>query len=43
MTLGHPPTDDDRAPLGPGRRLLALATLAVFVLTFVAEPLRIIP
>lgn len=43
LALGHPPTEDDRAPLGPGRQLAALATALVFVLTFVAEPFRILP
>jgi len=38
LSLGHPPTDDDRRPLDPARRLAALATLVVFVLTFVPEP-----
>ena len=27
LSLGHPPTDDDRRPLDPARRLAALATL----------------
>lgn len=40
--LGHPRTNDDRQPLDPGRRLGALATLVLFVLTFVAEPLKFI-
>jgi len=43
VMLGHPPTDSDYQPLGPGRRLAAVFTFAVFVLTFVAEPFRIIP
>ncbi|HUE29978.1 MAG TPA: site-2 protease family protein [Verrucomicrobiae bacterium] len=43
LSLGHPPTDDDRRPLDPGRRLAALATLVVFVLTFVPEPFKILP
>ncbi len=43
VLLGHPPTDADYQPLGPGRRLGALFTFAVFLLTFVAEPFRIIP
>lgn len=41
--LGHPPTMDDSRPLGTRRRLAALATLVLFVLTFVAEPFRILP
>jgi membrane-associated protease RseP (regulator of RpoE activity) len=43
LSLGHPPTNDDARPLGPRRSLAALATLVVFVLTFVAEPFRIVP
>jgi membrane-associated protease RseP (regulator of RpoE activity) len=43
LSLGHPPTDNDWRPLGAGRRLAALATFAVFVMTFVAEPFRILP
>jgi len=43
MSLGHPPTQDDAQPLGFGRVVTAGATLAVFLLTFVPEPIRIIP
>lgn len=43
MLLGHPPTDHDRAPLGAARTLGTVATLLLFVLTFVPEPLRIVP
>jgi membrane-associated protease RseP (regulator of RpoE activity) len=43
LFLGHPPTENDFRPLGAGRRLLALATFVVFVVTFVAEPFRIVP
>ena len=43
LLLGHPPTEDDRRPLGMPRRIAAFATFAVFVLTFVAEPFRILP
>jgi membrane-associated protease RseP (regulator of RpoE activity) len=39
--LGHPTTDDPQ-PLDPQRFIGALATLALFVLTFVAEPLKFI-
>jgi membrane-associated protease RseP (regulator of RpoE activity) len=35
----HPPTLDDGQPLGIGRRVLGLAALAAFVLTFIPEPL----
>jgi membrane-associated protease RseP (regulator of RpoE activity) len=43
LALGHPPTENDARPLGAGRRLVALASLVVLALTFVAEPFRIIP
>jgi membrane-associated protease RseP (regulator of RpoE activity) len=43
MLLGHPPTDHDRAPLGAARTIGTFATLALFVLTFVPEPLRFVP
>lgn len=43
LLLGHPPTDDDPQSLGPARSLAVVFTFAVFVLTFVAEPLHIIP
>jgi hypothetical protein len=43
VSLGHPPSQDDARPLGPGRVLTACATLAVFILTFVPEPIRIVP
>jgi len=43
LSLGHPPTDDDRQPLDPARRLAALATLVIFVLTFVPEPFKFVP
>jgi membrane-associated protease RseP (regulator of RpoE activity) len=43
LSLGHPPTENDRRPLGMGRQLAALATFMIFLLTFVAEPFRIVP
>jgi membrane-associated protease RseP (regulator of RpoE activity) len=43
LSLGHPPTENDPRPLGRQRLLGAAVTLAVFVLTFVAEPFRILP
>lgn len=42
LTLGHPPTGNDHAPLGLRRQLASLATLALLVLTFVPDPIRII-
>lgn len=38
LGFGHPPTLSDHEPLGRGGRLLALASLAVFVLTFQPLP-----
>ena len=43
FSLGHPPTEDDPRPLDSGRALASLATVVIFVLTFVAEPFRIVP
>src|SRR5439155_498284 len=42
-SLGQPPTDYDRRALGRGRRLAALATFVIFVLTFVPEPIKLLP
>jgi membrane-associated protease RseP (regulator of RpoE activity) len=41
--LGHPPTLDDRAPLGPRRLVGAVASLILLALTFVPDPIRIVP
>jgi membrane-associated protease RseP (regulator of RpoE activity) len=38
--LRHPPAMDE-APIGPARRAVALASLALFVLTFVPVPFRL--
>ena len=43
VILGRPPVEDATRPLGSGRRLAAVATLVLFVLTFVPEPIRFIP
>jgi membrane-associated protease RseP (regulator of RpoE activity) len=40
MGLAHPPVDDDDAPLGFGRTLVALACVAVFLLCFSLSPIR---
>ena len=40
LFFGHPRTMDDSRPLGIGRQLGALASLALFVITFVPEPIR---
>jgi membrane-associated protease RseP (regulator of RpoE activity) len=42
ILLGHPTTNDDPQPLDAPRFVGALATMAMFVLTFVAEPLKIV-
>ncbi len=39
---GHPPTLDDDKPLDRGRRIAALASVVLLVLTFVPEPLRLL-
>jgi len=41
--MGHPATLVDEVPLDGRRRLAALASLILFVLTFVPEPLRLLP
>lgn len=38
--VGHPPLDDDDRPLDYGRKLLALACLAVFLLCFMLVPIK---
>ncbi|HLY37603.1 MAG TPA: site-2 protease family protein [Candidatus Binatia bacterium] len=43
FSLGHPPTENDPRPLDTGRALASVATFVLFVLTFVAEPFRIVP
>ena len=42
IAIGHPTTNDDPRPLDPARFVSALATLVMFVLTFVPEPLKFI-
>jgi membrane-associated protease RseP (regulator of RpoE activity) len=42
LFMGHPRTLDDARPLGMGRRFGALASLVLFVITFVPEPIRIV-
>ena len=43
VRLGHPPTVDDAVPLGTTRLLAAAASLILLALTFVPEPIRIMP
>jgi membrane-associated protease RseP (regulator of RpoE activity) len=40
--LRHPPVRDEAEPLGLGRRLLALAALLLFVLTFMPAPVGVV-
>lgn len=40
-TIGHPPVLDEDYPIGRGRSLLGWACVAIFVLTFVAVPIRL--
>lgn len=42
LFMGHPRTMDDALPLGPARRLGAVASLVLFLVTFVPEPIRIV-
>jgi membrane-associated protease RseP (regulator of RpoE activity) len=42
LFLGHPPTLNDAQPLDTWRRLGAVLSLALFLVTFVPEPIRII-
>ena len=42
LFLGHPRTIDDARPLGTGAALGAVASLLLFVVTFVPEPIRIV-
>ena len=42
LLMGHPRTVDDALPLGPARRLGAVASLILFLVTFVPEPIRIV-
>ena len=41
--LGHPPTVDDAAPIGAGRLVGAVSTLLLLFVTFVPEPIRLLP
>jgi membrane-associated protease RseP (regulator of RpoE activity) len=41
--LGHPSTGDDRLPLGTARLVGAVASLILLAITFVPEPIRILP
>ena len=41
--LGHPPTLDDDRPLGLRRLVGAVGTLLLLIVTFVPEPIRIVP
>ena len=43
MRLGHPPTIDDSAPIGRGRLVGAVSSLLLLAVTFVPEPIRLLP
>jgi Zn-dependent protease len=40
-TIGHPPVLDEEYPIGRGRSLLGWACVLIFLLTFVAVPIRL--
>lgn len=40
--LFHPPVRDERTPLDPGRRAVALLALLIFVLSFIPAPLDVV-
>ena len=43
LLMGHPRTIDDALPLGTARRIGAVASMLLFLVTFVPEPIRIVP
>lgn len=43
MRKGHPPTLDDTVPLDGKRKMLALAALIIFILTFMPIPIKFTP
>jgi membrane-associated protease RseP (regulator of RpoE activity) len=43
MRKGHPPTLDDSSALDGKRKILALATLIIFILTFMPIPIKLTP
>jgi membrane-associated protease RseP (regulator of RpoE activity) len=43
IVLGHPPTMDDLRPLSPWRRIGAVASMALLVITFVPAPISLAP
>ena len=36
----HPPTDDERVPLDPGRRWIAVGTAIIFIVCFTPAPIE---
>ena len=42
LVMGHPRTTNDALPLGAARRLGAVASMILFLITFVPEPIRIV-
>jgi membrane-associated protease RseP (regulator of RpoE activity) len=43
LSIGHPASQDDVRPVGTARTVYAIATLVVFAVTFVPQPIRILP
>ncbi len=43
VRLGHPPPLDDALPLTPTRRVIGWLVFALFILTFIPAPIKIIP
>ena len=42
VRIGHPPLIDESVRLGPGRRILGVVMIVVFVLLFIAVPISVI-
>jgi uncharacterized membrane protein YhaH (DUF805 family) len=42
LFMGHPHTINDALPLGRARRIGAVASMLLFLVTFVPEPIRIV-
>jgi len=43
IALGHPPTMADHVPLSPGRRVGAFLSLILLMITFVPNPITLVP
>lgn len=40
LGLNHPPVMDEEAPLSPGRKVLSVIALAIFILSFIPAPIK---